>query len=207
MRQNKFIPIISALVLVWFFAVKMPQALFIPLAILLWSFREGVAGLVQKLPVGLGFIGSTWLLGMAIEIFAVWQNLPVPVGKRLLFEQEPRQDLAVAAVFYLLFAVIWFFLLKRYAFTPPQALLIQTVWSAVEQRGAVLKQAMQAGPAGLLMLAFVAGVYGTWVFFPTLFTWEKFNQKFPGRIQPRWYHMLLAIGILYAAIAGIMLLG
>lgn len=207
MERKKIFYSVLSLVLAWLFAVKMPQALFIPLAILLWVFRAGFVRLVQRFPAWLGFIGSTWLLGMVIEIFAVWQNLSVPVGRRLLFEQEPGKDLAVAAVFYLLFAVIWFFFLRRYAFTPRQALFMQVLWSVVEQRGAVLKQSFQAGPFGLVMLAFVAGVYGTWVFFPTLFTWEKFNQRFPGRIQPRWYHMLLAVGILYAAIAVMILLG
>ncbi len=207
MRPKNFFTLAAVCILAWLFALKMPQALFIPLAILLWVFRAGVMSLVQRFPAGLGFIGSAWLLGMVIEIFAVWQNLSVPAGQRLLFEQEPGKDLAVAAVFYLLFAVIWFFLLKRFAFTPGQALFVQAVWSAVEQRGAVLKQAFQAGPFGLVMLAFVAGVYGTWVFFPTLFTWEKFSRKFPGRIKPRWYHILLAVGVLYAAIAVMILLG
>ncbi len=206
MERKEIFYIVLSLVLAWFFAAKMPQALFIPLAILLWVFRAGFVRLAQRFPAGLGFIGSAWLLGMVIEIFAVWQNLSVPAGQRLLFEQEPGRDLAVAAVFYLFFAVIWFFLLRRYAFTPRQALFIQVLWSAVEQRGAVLKQAFQAGSFGLVMLAFVAGVYGTWVFFPTLFTWEKFSQKFPDRIKPRWYHMLLAVWILYAAIAVMILL-
>lgn len=203
MKIKKTFLVLISLGLVWLFAAKMPQALFLPLGVLLWTFRLGIRRQVEKLPAWLGFIGSAWLLGMCIEVFAIWQNLPVAYGRRLLFEQDPKQDLAVAAVFYLLFAVLWFGLLRRYAFTAPQALLIQALWSFVEQRGAVLRQAVAAGPAGLFLLLFVAGVYGTWIFFPTWFTWEKFNQSFPNRPRPRWYHWVLALGALYAVIAAL----
>ena len=203
MKNKKVLLVFISLVLAWLFAAKMPQALFVPLGLLLWTFRFAIRQQVEKLPVWFGFMGSVWLLGMCIEVFAVWQNLPVAYGQRLLFEQDPKQDLAVAAVFYLLFAAVWFWLLRRYAFTPGQALFIQALWSLIEQRGAVLRQAVAAGPAGLFLLAFVAGVYGTWIFFPTWFTEGALSRGFPTRVRPRWYHGALALGLLYAVIGGL----
>lgn len=160
-----------------FLGVKQPQMLVLPLILFIYLSRGLIRRVLKPVNLPLVYILTGWILGMCVEIFAIWQNMKLPIGERKLFNQDPLLDLIIGAGFYLVVSIVLYYFVARYKFTKKSFIGITSFYAiVVEQLGIVFI----AGFINPFLWVYVTLIYCTWTVTPYLL----FHERFPERLSP-----------------------
>lgn len=166
-----------------FFAAKQPQMLVLPLMLFIYLLRGFIRRVSNSVNLAFLYVLTGWLLGICVEVFAVWQNMKLPLGERKLFNQDPGLDLVIAAGFYLIVSVTLYLFVRRYKFSKKSFITVTAFYAiVVEQLGAVFI----AGLANPLLWVYVAIIYGVWTVTPYLLFYDRFPERrsLPIKVYP-----------------------
>lgn len=149
-----------------------------PMLLVGYLLRRQFAVLVRRLPLPAAFISLGLLFGLLTETFAVLDNLAKPVGTRILLNQNPTLDLLEGVLYYGLFILAWYLLLRAYAFSKTQVFVLSGIFGILsEQAGAIALGSFTHPLTGILLALVVASVYGIFPFLAYLITEDRFAPR------------------------------
>jgi hypothetical protein len=152
-----------------------------------------------RLPGGWGFVLDTWIEGMTIEVLAILDNLDRPSAERVLFHPDPATDLVVAAFFYAVVALVWWLLLRVRDFPTWAVFLVTGLWAVfAEDTGQVLASALANPLAGVVLLMFVAAVYGSFTGLGRMLGQGSLERITRPRPRATWWWYPVALVALFA---------
>jgi hypothetical protein len=148
--------------------------LVVPFLLLVYISRNLLKGFFGLFPVSVAYVSIGFIFGMLVEVFAIWQNLPLPIGERKLFNPDPALDLIIAAGFYFVVSVTLYLFAKRYNFSKKSIIAVTAFYAIViEQLGAVFVM----GLANPFLWVYVAFVYATWTVTPYLLLRDRLPER------------------------------
>lgn len=176
-------------VLILLFA-KQHMLLVFSFFVLVLLLRPFLKPAIERVPFGLlsKFVFVGLVFGLIAEGLAILDNLSLPSEQMQLFHSDVFLDLAIGVGFYAFWAVVWYFLLKKYVFKTLDVFVLGGLWGVVvEQNGAIFLSVFSAGLfEGLLNWFYVFVVYGSIITVPFLLFAEEF-QRFQRERDSRKY--------------------
>ncbi|MFQ5406771.1 MAG: hypothetical protein ACE5DI_06465 [Candidatus Micrarchaeia archaeon] len=137
-------------VLILLFA-KQHMLLVFSFFVLVLLLRPFLKPAIERVPFGLlsKFVFVGLVFGLIAEGLAILDNLSLPSEQMQLFHSDVFLDLAIGVGFYAFWAVVWYFLLKKYVFKTLDVFVLGGLWSVVvEQNGAIFLSVFSAGLFG-----------------------------------------------------------
>lgn len=189
---RKIFLFIIIILLTILFGTQQPQMLALPLGLLVYLLRGPIRLILRPLKLSLAYILTGWGLGLCIEVFAIWQNIQLPIEKRNLFNQDPSTDLLIAVGFYLVVSIVLYLFAKRYNFSKKAFIGITAFYAiVVEQLGAVFIM----GLTNPFLWLYIALIYGVWTVAPYLL----FQDRFSERRRPAFWIYPVMLALMWAA--------
>jgi hypothetical protein len=171
-----------------------PQAYIYPMALFVYTARQPLADYLRRFPRAVAFLGLGTLLGLITEVFATFSNINLPPEDKVLLHPVPAYDLLFGLLYYFLFMLAWYVLLRKFAFSKTTVFIGSGLFGAlVEQNGLHLVNVITNPFWGSLMLLIIMSVYAI---FPTL-AYMVTEERFTDRPQPRWWQYGLIVPALF----------
>ncbi len=175
-----------------------PMVLIFPMWIFAYLLKDRIAGLLERLPLPVSFIGAGLLFGLLTEIFAIINNLSLPPEQRVLLNPDPAVDLFYGFFYYLFFIGAWYVLLRGINYSTKEIFLISGIIGIfVEETGAVFLRIFSEPMTGLLYAILILFVYGIFPMLALMVNEKKFKSKEIGALK-RYLVALVALFIQWA---------
>ena len=165
------------------------------LAFIVWTlvylFRARLRQWIDRWNLPKPYISLGVIFGLIIESFAILNNIDLPPDERILLNPNPLADLIMATFYYLCVCVVWYALLRRFAYTARQIFFVTGGFGiVVEQNGAILLGIVANPIIGGLLALLILCIYGM---FPLMAYWLTAHQFEPTRPSVKPRHIFLAV--------------
>lgn len=152
--------------------------LIFPMWIVTWLLREPLRRWVNRLPLGLAFVGSGTIFGMLTEAMAILNNRALPPEKRILLSPDPALDVLYGLFYYLLLVSTWYLLIRAFTYSKREVFVIAGVYGILtEEVGQVFLRIFTVPVTGALYAVMVAFVYGIFPVLAYLLCEERFGPR------------------------------
>lgn len=176
-------------------SVKGPQGFVFPMWILVYLFREKLRAFLDHFPRWIAFIGSGLLFGLLTEVFAIAQNWNAPANKKVLLHPDPLIDLLFGLLYYGLFIITWYLLVRKVRFSGSQIFILSGIFGVIsEQNGAIFFGSIANPIMGSLLAFLVMSVYGIFPLLAYLLTQHRFTESSPPK---EWQYLLVCLSLFF----------
>ncbi len=185
---------VGVVLLVWA-GLLSPMLLIFPMWIGVALGRRPLMAWFGRWPRGWGVVLAGVVFGMAVEVFAIVDNLPRPPAERILLDGDPAKDLLLGLGYYTSVMLAWYAMLRRVRFSPREVFVITGLYGlVVEQDGRVLQGLWTHPLLGSVFALWVMTVYGV---FPMLALQVAGHTLPEARRPSSWRTRALALAALF----------
>jgi len=160
------------------FGINDPMLLIFPMWIFTYLLKNKLILLLNRFPLPVAFIGAGVFFGLATEVFAILNNISVPLEQRILISPDPVLDLIYGFFYYLLLIFTWYILLRKIKYSKKEVFLITGLLGVfTEEGGQVFLRILSSPIEGFLYAIIIMFVYGLFPMLAYLLCEERFENK------------------------------
>ena len=147
------------------------------------------------------FVG--FFVGILAELFAVFGNLDVPLGEKVMLSQDPGTDLFFGIFYYGLLMLVWTFVVRRYRYTGKEIFVLAGLLGiATEEVGGVFMNMIANPLVGVPYEFIVFCVYGIFPYVAFLMTKGRISASQPNAGKLKRYGMAILGQFIFIALYG-----
>lgn len=176
-----------------------PMLLIFPMWIFTYVERARLRRFVQKVPLGLSFIGFGMFFGLLTEVFAIVNNRHLAPEQRILLSPNLVLDLIYGVFYYLMLIVTWFLLISAFTYSKKEVFVITGIFGIMtEEVGQVFLRMFRVPIIGLLYALIVSFVYGIFPMLAYMVSEEKLVAPKRGNLPGRFLAAAVALFLQWA---------